>query len=553
MGCCSTNSADDNLHRANQKYLQDITQKQKEVNFEEGLPSRRRATRAPPVDFSYESEESESESDDSNNSFLNDSDYYNAKARLKSKFMPFFPTISEVKIFTIYKYSGGQCANNLPFWPQVFHYLSLEDIEIVMLGCKSFYEAAQDERILEKFLDSDDEESDSDDYDEYENFHQPALKKNTSNNYSNKGKSSAWRAASKKLVPKSSDNYFSPYEESSDNKQRRVSLAKRKRSESWTKISIQKKRRNTIIKMHNQSILGRNKDSPAIRLQNVEPIECSENHSISESSEVSEDKLQKQEKNNNKKDGDSFFGITPCESIQKQSSSHSKKAQSKKKRKQSVRFNGTRSPKKSFKFRRDSILKRLKFKPILKFNKDNERENAILNNIKEKMDVYDKEFHNRDDDGHNKLLALHPTKLVEQTMDSSVEIQNGQRGIPQVSQIPHDKVILKLGESSPEVSKHKFNMTKKYSGHENMIGQTLQISEEAVQGLPYPQEFLNNLRAQNEDLRNRVEQNLKSITSKKNEFNYSVGRIQPFETPSEECGNHDTREFYESRKNRGFR
>lgn len=51
-------------------------------------------------EYEYEYEESEDESD---NSYLYDSDYYNKKARLKSKFQPFILTKDERQKMLEYK------------------------------------------------------------------------------------------------------------------------------------------------------------------------------------------------------------------------------------------------------------------------------------------------------------------------------------------------------------------------------------------------------------------------------------------------------------------
>ncbi|CAI2376737.1 unnamed protein product [Moneuplotes crassus] len=543
MGCCATNNADDKLYKANQKYLQQTTEQQLEMGFDACLPSKRRETRAPVLERSYASEESEYESDDSDNSYLNDPDYYNTKARLKSKFMPFLSTGKELKIFSVYKYSGGQKANNLPFWPQVFHFLSIEDIEISMLCCKRFYEAAQDERILEKFLDSDNEESDSEDSDAQD---EPVLSKNASNNYSNKGKSSAWKAASKKIIPKTSDQYLSPYEENSKNGVNNVILASRKRSESWTKISIQKKRRNTIIKMHNQSILQKNKDAPAIRLRNMDPIECEPSASVSSASVSSVDNSTNKDNVNNNRQEESFFSISPCEPVNNNSSrvknlDSQKRKQStgiEAKSKQSFGSQARRKSKKSFKYRRDSILKRLKFKPILKFSQKNERENDILKNIQEKMEVYNKQLSCDSKDEENKFLKLQPSRIMEQTTESSREGQAGYIN-PNVH-MTHEK-----GESSPKVMKHKFDIKKHY---EQTVNNT-NLSKEDMQGIPYPETFVENLKSEDIDLRKRIEKNISDMKSNLQNDKYRFGKIRPFNVPDKELEHKDTRDFYRTSKN----
>lgn len=68
----------------------------------------------------------------------------------------------------LYKYKKHQKANNYPFWIIIFNYLGLEDIEKWMQVCKSFNRISQDERILEKFVDSDDEEESESEDDEEE-------------------------------------------------------------------------------------------------------------------------------------------------------------------------------------------------------------------------------------------------------------------------------------------------------------------------------------------------------------------------------------------------
>lgn len=46
--------------------------------------------------------------------------------------------------------------------------------------------------------------------------------------------------------------------------------ATRNRGESWKKISLQKKRRNTIIKLHNHSIIARRHGNSMLKLKKVE-------------------------------------------------------------------------------------------------------------------------------------------------------------------------------------------------------------------------------------------------------------------------------------------
>ena len=189
MGWCSSNGTEEEKYKINQKYLQHMKEQDENYDPEAGLPEQRRKTRAPVLDSSLESEESESDSDDS---YINDPDYYNTKARLKSKFMPFILSDNEKERMLAWKYEKNKPANNFPFWPQVFQFLCLEDIEVVILGCKNFYEAAQDERVLFKFLDSDDEDSDS----EEEHSSEIPLKK--SSNYPSSGRRpSVWKAVSK--------------------------------------------------------------------------------------------------------------------------------------------------------------------------------------------------------------------------------------------------------------------------------------------------------------------------------------------------------------------
>lgn len=92
------------------------------------------------------------------------------------------------------KLNKGYKFNNFPFWQLILNYLGLEDIEKVMTCCKNFYEVAQDDRILEKFVDSDDEdESESEDTKLNE---LQVMKKSASKN-SSKSNSKRWKEASK--------------------------------------------------------------------------------------------------------------------------------------------------------------------------------------------------------------------------------------------------------------------------------------------------------------------------------------------------------------------
>jgi len=68
----------------------------------------------------YEEEEEESETDDS---YLYDSDYYNKKARLKRKTLPFYLHPEEKKQIISFKYHRKMKGNNLPFWQLIFDYL----------------------------------------------------------------------------------------------------------------------------------------------------------------------------------------------------------------------------------------------------------------------------------------------------------------------------------------------------------------------------------------------------------------------------------------------
>ena len=72
-----------------------------------------------------------------------------------------------------------------------------------------------------------------------------------------------------KIIPHVSDNYLSPYESNNEDKVMKLhKFDSRKRSESWSKLSIQKKRRNTILKLHNENFMGKmSKESPIIRLK----------------------------------------------------------------------------------------------------------------------------------------------------------------------------------------------------------------------------------------------------------------------------------------------
>jgi len=110
-------------------------------------------------DYEYECEESEDETD---NSFLMDPEYFNNKARMKSKFLPLFLSGEELLMMKTCMHRKGHKTNNFPFWILIFDYLSLEDIGKVNQVCQSFHQISQDDRILEKFIDSDfDEDSES--------------------------------------------------------------------------------------------------------------------------------------------------------------------------------------------------------------------------------------------------------------------------------------------------------------------------------------------------------------------------------------------------------
>lgn len=72
--------------------------------------------------------------------------------------------------------------------------MGLEDIEKVMTWWKNFYEIAQDDRILEKFVDSDDEDESESEEEKHNELQ--VMKKSASKN-SSKGNSKRWKEASK--------------------------------------------------------------------------------------------------------------------------------------------------------------------------------------------------------------------------------------------------------------------------------------------------------------------------------------------------------------------
>lgn len=77
-----------------------------------------------------------------------------------------------------------------------------------------------------------------------------------------------------KIVPRLSDKYISSNENSNwEITKKYTKFDKRKRTDNWSKLSIQKKRRNTILKLHNENFMMKNKWSPIIRLHNVENVE----------------------------------------------------------------------------------------------------------------------------------------------------------------------------------------------------------------------------------------------------------------------------------------
>lgn len=78
--------------------------------------------------YSYEEEEDE---DDTDSAYLYDEDYYNNKARLKRKMLPFIIKKEEKDLMKTYRNRKGIKRNNFPFWIIIFDYLGLEDIEVV--------------------------------------------------------------------------------------------------------------------------------------------------------------------------------------------------------------------------------------------------------------------------------------------------------------------------------------------------------------------------------------------------------------------------------------
>ena len=96
------------------------------------------------------------------------------------------------------------------------------------------------------------------------------------------------------------EKYLSPYENSRDDSNSFKKVDKRKRSDSWSKLSLQKKRRNTIIRMHNEVMIEENKEAPMIRLKNMGP-------SDGELSDVEDSSIKKTELNAIEEDDDFFF------------------------------------------------------------------------------------------------------------------------------------------------------------------------------------------------------------------------------------------------------
>lgn len=126
--------------------------------------------------------------------------------------------------------------------------------------------------------------------------------------------------------------------------------------------------------------------------------------------------------------------------------------------------------KKSFKQRRDSILRRLKFKPILKFNRNNGRIKEIFDNLNNKMDIYELPYHGKPlqrVEEENKVIKLNPTTLVDCKRDENFSFGRLKGEINKNSHINHDKKTLKFGEAIPQISKHKFDITKNYSNDVN--------------------------------------------------------------------------------------
>lgn len=112
MGCWNSKSADDDKHTIKARYTQfhdisgepnhhiTLSKDPNYINAETYKTNNQNKTQLEDSEYEYEYEESEDESD---NSYLNDSDYYNKKARLKSKFMPFILTKEEKQNMLGYK------------------------------------------------------------------------------------------------------------------------------------------------------------------------------------------------------------------------------------------------------------------------------------------------------------------------------------------------------------------------------------------------------------------------------------------------------------------
>ena len=201
--------------------------------------------------------------------------------------LPFFLNKEEKDSMKRYKYRKGIKQNNFPFWVLIFDYLGLEDIEKVWLWCQNFNKLTQDERILEKFIDSDDEEE-SESEDESNHLSTPPLNKRLSSKKSHSNLVNEYIKMSKKNIPTLSNNEsnksISIRKESKIDKQDATNLSdempdfneqrSRRQSSQWRKLSMQKKRRNTILKIHEENIINKHNKNSMLKLQKVDATDA---------------------------------------------------------------------------------------------------------------------------------------------------------------------------------------------------------------------------------------------------------------------------------------